>query len=141
MAEIGRPRFFQTPKDLRDAVEVYFLELEQKNQELLDSGNPQLMKKPTLTKMILSIGLSSRESFKLYANYGDDFKEVHDWAKLKIESSYEEAMASGHVQVAGAIFALKNFGWSDKQEIEHSGGVKSSIRYTANMPERGQSED
>lgn len=40
-------------------------------------------------------------------------------ALLYIEADYERSLRGGHP--TGAIFALKNRGWSDKQEIEHSG--------------------
>ena len=37
---------------------------------------------------------------------------------LRIEQSYEEAL-HGNCP-AGSIFALKNRGWRDKQDIEHT---------------------
>ena len=39
-------------------------------------------------------------------------------AKLKVENSYEKELRGKFF--AGAIFALKNFGWSDKMETEHT---------------------
>ena len=38
-------------------------------------------------------------------------------ARTRIEQHYEELVQEGN---SGAIFALKNFGWSDKQETEHT---------------------
>jgi len=38
-----------------------------------------------------------------------------------IENEYEKLLISNNT--TGAIFALKNFGWTDKQEHELSGGV------------------
>ena len=35
---------------------------------------------------------------------------------------YEKALPSRNP--SGPIFALKNFGWTDKQDVEVSGGVK-----------------
>lgn len=38
-----------------------------------------------------------------------------------IENSLEEKLENN--SVAGIIFALKNMGWKDKQEVEHSGDM------------------
>jgi len=43
-------------------------------------------------------------------------------AKLRVEMEYEKALHSRNP--SGPIFALKNFGWTDKQDVELSGGVK-----------------
>lgn len=79
---------------------------------------------PTITGLAYSLGFASRQSF-----YDYEKNEKHSYtikrARLFIESVYESGLSKGNV--AGAIFALKNFGWTDKQEIdqktEHSGGI------------------
>ena len=43
-----------------------------------------------------------------------------------VEAEYE-ARLSGN-SPAGAIFALKNCGWSDKHEYEHSGEITTNVR-------------
>ena len=42
-------------------------------------------------------------------------------ARLFIEHEYESLLSYGNV--AGAIFALKNFGWIDKQDINMTGDI------------------
>ena len=48
-------------------------------------------------------------------------------AILKIESVYAKKLAGQNV--AGIIFALKNMGWKDKTETEHSGLTPIQINF------------
>ena len=97
----GRPRTFNTDEELANAVEEYF------------AGNP----KHTITGLALALGFESRQSFYDYEKEGQ-FSYTIKRARLTIESYYEEKLLSQHA--TGAIFALKNFGWSDRQEIDHT---------------------
>jgi hypothetical protein len=53
------------------------------------------------------------------ANYQKktDYKEIIDNAKLKIEHSYELSLRKRGR--SSDIFALKNFGWSDRQLVHY----------------------
>ena len=103
MAKVGRPRKIKSVRQFEERAEAYFLECE-------------VMEKPALlTGLILALGLCSREGLDEYGT--DSVKR----AKLRIEMEYEKAL-QGH-SPTGAIFALKNFGWRDKQDLELSGGV------------------
>ena len=98
----GRPRVIKSPKDMDNLVESY--------REACLNG-----KKPvTLTGLIRHMGLSSRQSLDEYAKYAG-FSDSVKSAKLVVEEAYEDRL---HTQSpAGAIFALKNMGWTDRQEI------------------------
>ena len=66
------------------------------------------------------LGFCDRRSFYDYEQ-NEGFSYTVKKARLRIEAEYENAL---HYQSpTGAIFALKNFGWKDKQDIEHSGGM------------------
>ncbi len=67
----------------------------------------------TVTGLALLFG--SRQTLD---NYQDrkEYSEMITYAKLMVENKYE--MMLGNSTVTGAIFALKNFGWVDKTEIE-----------------------
>ena len=53
----------------------------------------------------------------------EEFSNTIKRAKLLCENYAEESLFLGK-NVAGAIFNLKNnYGWKEKQEIEHKGGV------------------
>ena len=84
----------------------------------------------TLTGLILALGLSSRESLDLYQTY-DEFIDSVKRAKLLIEYEYENRLVTG-TNATSSIFALKNFGWKDKQDIEANlnGQMKHLIETT-----------
>lgn len=81
----------------------------------------------TLSGLILALGLCSRESFDNYgrrAEYVDSVKR----AKLHVAMAYEDNLVKPHA--AGSIFALKNMGWTDRQDIglEAVGGLAGMLR-------------
>lgn len=86
-----------------------------------DPDKPRLI---TLTGLILALGLSSRESLDAYLNYPEFYDSVKR-AKLLVEHEYENRLVvSGN---AGSIFALKNFGWKDKQEVEQNTTLSGNV--------------
>lgn len=109
MAKVGRPRKIKSVRQFEERAEAYFLECE-------------VMEKPALlTGLILALGLCSREGLDEYGRR-PEFTDSVKKAKLRVEMEYEKALHSRNP--SGPIFALKNFGWTDKQDVEVSGGVK-----------------
>ena len=98
----GRPRRYPTAELLQEAVDQYFIDLEAKK------------KNPTITGLVYHLGFASRKEIERQKAHGDDYDEVLSRARLRVEMIYEERLMSR--EVVGAIFALKNLGWSDKQE-------------------------
>lgn len=72
-----------------------------------------------------ALGYSSRQSVWDIASADYAISLPIKRALLYIEADYERTLRGRHP--TGSIFALKNRGWSDKQEIEHSGGVHVTI--------------
>lgn len=109
----GRPRVWTDPEAFDKAVEEYFTTCE------IAKTNP------TWTGLALHLGFESRQSLQDYKTQ-DGFSYPIKKALAKIEENYEQGLFSRNP--AGAIFALKNFGWKDKQEIDqntkHSGGIR-----------------
>jgi len=99
--KVGRPRTISSPETMDMLVDSYIDMCKQSNEPI------------TLTGMILSLGLSSRDAFDEYLNY-DGFSNSVKRAKLFIENAYESRLVNG-TNAASSIFALKNFGWLDKQ--------------------------
>lgn len=97
----GRPRIYDTPEDLAEQCEAYIT----KYTNSLD--------RPTLTGACLFLGFCDKTT--LY-DYRDRPEFSHSIKRLLlfIENGYESALHNN--AVAGPIFALKNFGWRDKQE-------------------------
>lgn len=103
----GRPRIIKSPEEFDRLVEEY--------RECCRIDEEPM----TFTGMALHLGFSHRQALYEYANY-DGFSDSVRKARTLIECEYEKRL-QGSTQVAGSIFALKNHGWSDKQEHEHSG--------------------
>lgn len=103
----GRPRIIPSPEEFDRRVDAYIADCKENKEPIL------------LTGLILAIGLNSRASLDEYQGY-DGFLNSVKRAKAFVENAYERRLVSGELQAAGPIFALKNFGWKDKQEIEHS---------------------
>lgn len=94
-----KPLKYSTPEDLQAACDKYF--------ETAKEGEM------TVTGLALVVG--SRQLIQDYEKregYGDIIKA----AKLRIENDYELSLRRNGK--AGDIFGLKNFGWSDKQELD-----------------------
>ena len=109
MAKGGRPRKIKSVRQFEERAEAYFRECEAREEPVL------------LTGLILALGLSSRSALDEYAQRPEFLNSVKK-AKLRVEMEYEKALHGR--SPTGAIFALKNFGWTDKQDVEVSGGVK-----------------
>lgn len=104
-------KLFTTDEQLAEAIEAYL--------STRDKDNP-----PTVSGLALALGFESRQSF-----YDYEKNPIHSYtirrARLAIEETYEQRLHGN--TPTGAIFALKNFGWKDKQEVEHSGGVTLNV--------------
>lgn len=115
MAERGRPPIFATPEDFAQAFEAAKAEIEAKEEPI------------TLTGMIFRMGMFSRATLKEY-EAKPEFSEQVKRMRLFVEMQYERRLHDNCG--AGPIFALKNMGWSDKQEHEHGGRDGAPIAFT-----------
>lgn len=119
--QVGRPPHFRTPEELQSKIDLYFKEgVKVKTVVVGKAPNTQLVSLPvpTITGLCIFLGFESRQSFYDYEER-DGFSYTIKRARLFIENEYEEMLATGNT--VGAIFALKNFGWQDKQEFKHEG--------------------
>ena len=107
----GRPPKFETPEELDNQIDAYFLSLEYGEDEY---GNT-LRKSPTITGLALFLGFCDRQSLYDYQNR-PEFSCIIKKARCMVEQGYEEALLTKGS--TGAIFALKNMGWNDKVEQE-----------------------
>jgi hypothetical protein len=72
----------------------------------------------TATGLAIALGFKSRQSLYDYRK-DPDYKDAINKAMLYVENGYEIQMARGRGD-GGIVFALKNFGWTDKQELDHT---------------------
>lgn len=122
MAE-GRPPMFDTPEQLQKAIDDYFNGgLKIRKIIVGKAPNSQLVEipVPTITGLCYYIGFESRQSFYDYEKR-PEFSYTVKRARLFIEQEYEEQLSVGNT--VGAIFALKNMGWIDKQTQEITGDL------------------
>lgn len=101
----GRPPKYESAEQLQEAIDAYF-------------ANDQC--DYTITGLVLSLGFCNRATFYDLEKM-PEFSNTIKTARTRIENSYERELRNK--AFAGAIFALKNFGWTDKQTIEHEGGI------------------
>lgn len=121
---VGRPPMFKTAEQLQQKIDDYFTKgrnvrkiIEGKGVNLKTTDVPVI----TITGLALYLGFCDRQS--LY-----DMEDLPKFtctvkkARCRVENNYEEMMQV-NINPAGPIFALKNMGWKDKRETEHSGAI------------------
>lgn len=99
---------YATPKEFEDAVNKYF--------DNLPADEPV-----TMTGLALALGFCSRQTVWEYSKK-PLFSIVAKKAMSRVEHDYEKRLMGR--SFPGAIFALKNMGWTDKTEQTISGGLQ-----------------
>ena len=115
----GKPPLFKSAEELQSAIDEYFQKGVHKKSVVVGKGaNAQVIEVevPTITGLCHYIGFESRQAFYHLEN-NEVFSYTIKRARLFIEMEYEEQLQIGNT--IGAIFALKNMGWKDAQEIDH----------------------
>jgi hypothetical protein len=105
----GRPLKFKTPQEIRDKAAAYFKACKRNKEPI------------TITGLCIALGTYRDVIMQYEDERGPEFTNAVKDAK-QVCQSYAESKLFGQ-NAAGPIFALKNYGWSDKQEIEHSGEI------------------
>lgn len=106
---VGRPLKYNNVKQLTKKINEYF----EKTQE----------DEITITGLCIYLGMN-KDTFYEYAKR-EEYREIINMARLIVENSYEISLRKNGR--TGDIFALKNFGWVDKQEIESNNQGKVTI--------------
>ena len=92
---------------------------------------------PTITGLALHLGFADRRSIYEYEGK-PQFTLAIKKARLRIERVYEQNLHG--TAPTGSIFALKNFGWRDKHEVEHSGHIETRTITTEDLEKQIQEE-
>ena len=104
---MARPLKFKSNKELQSKIAEYFKNCETKKIPVTISG--------------LALFLNTTRETLMDYQEKDGFSDTIKKAKLMIENAYEIRLClRGN---SGDIFALKNFGWTDKSSSEFSGSV------------------
>lgn len=100
----GRPSKFNNPEEVRKKGMVYIRKCQKEEKPI------------TVTGLCLELGIT-RETLMNYERR-DEFFDTIKRLKLFVENYAEENLFNSNGRsVVGAIFSLKNFGWTDKMEI------------------------
>ena len=121
----GRPLKYKSVTELQEKIDEYF---ESRKPEIINdiNGHPMRDKNghpiyelnpPTITGLALHLGFCSRQSFYNY-EAKKDFLDTIKKARLRCEQYVENALMSNKVAPASGIFILKNYNWTDKQDVE-----------------------
>lgn len=118
----GRPLKFKDKKTLQKKIDAYFTKCDKgKKVEVYDKKSQGIFK---ITKQIpytitgLALALDTTRHTLIHYEGRKEFIHTIKKAKLRCENYAELLALSGDVPPAGPIFILKNYEWSDKQEIE-----------------------
>ena len=118
LKQAGRPPLYSNPEEMQIKIDEYFKDCPDKKQVFTKNGIFE-MPCPTLTGLALYLGFCDRRSMYEYENK-PEFTHTIKKARSRMEIVYEQLLQYGN---SGAIFALKNLGWKDKQEIEQTGTI------------------
>lgn len=104
----GRPPMYKDPEEVREKIEAY-------KKYLKEEGKPA-----TIAGGAYWLGMD-RITFYKYGQkeaFGNIIKEFREWILYELEQSAAE---KGH---AGNIFLMKNYGYTDRQDLNLGGDLK-----------------
>lgn len=118
---MARPLKFQSVEELQRKIDEYF--------EMCDEqGKPY-----TISGLAYFLG-TNRQTLLNYEER-DEYFDTIKRAKARIEAFVEESLWQPKI-ATGVIFNLKNnFGWQDKQNLEHSGPDGGAIQFVSSTPD------
>lgn len=126
--ERGRPRKFNSPEEMQEAIDKYFAECEV-NQ-----------KPKTMSGLAKALDVDR----KTIVNYSEKEEYFHTVkrARQEVETQNEEMLIAGKGNATGIIFNLKNnFGWKDESKVENNfvGNIPLVLRELKNDKSDGNS--
>lgn len=120
LRKIGRPLKIESPKQMEDILNEYFSTTDEN--------------KITLTGICLALNIDKKNFYEYEKREG--YQDIVKRARMIVENSYEMSLRENGR--TGDIFALKNFGWVDRQEVESTGTNRVTI--INSLPKDDESE-
>lgn len=128
----GPPKYHSDVEEVRRLIVEYF-----------DACHSR-KKRPNVTGLALALGFQSRSSLVNYQRQ-PGYEQFHDlitWAKMKIEEALEDSLVEGKdCSVIGIIFALKQQGWVDRQDIRMDSRTLNIEGFQFIEPKQEDNED
>lgn len=108
---MARPPLFTSPAEFTELAQAYFRDRDAKEKPYTVNG------------LALALGMC-RQSL---LNYGEkpEFLDAVKAVRAQLEDHWESRL--GGPNAAGTIFWLKNQGWSDRTELNHSGELATNL--------------
>lgn len=143
LQKVGRKPKYSEVEKLQKKIDEYFANCPDKRVITgFDKNNGEFvtmeLNTPTITGLAFYLGFCSRDSFYEYGKK-PEFSDTIKKARLRIENEYEKQLYND--KCTGAIFALKNLGWTDK--IENDLGLTESTQeaFLKHLKELGNNAD
>ena len=139
----GRPRKYNDMDKMQQKIDEYFdIGVDYVTITAFDKQTGEFVEykktTPTITGLALYLGFVSRQSMLDY-EAKPEFSGIIKKARTRIELEYEKML---HLdKCTGAIFALKNFGWKDKQETEIAVGENTQETFLQHLKDLGKNAD
>ncbi len=112
----GRPPYYTDVKTLQSKIDSYFSDCPDKRTISIGEGTTEIPVY-TISGLAYYLGFETRKSFYDYEGKVE-FLNTLKRARLRIEMVYEQNLHFNNA--TGSIFALKNLGWQDKTEVDHT---------------------
>jgi hypothetical protein len=110
-----------TPDILQSKVNEYFTSGAEIRYEYIKNRDNTVNKEVryiyTFTGLILFLGFVSRATYFEWENKKSIYSDILKKARLRIEQNYESMLQTNNP--VGAIFALKNQGWTDQVTVDN----------------------
>ena len=117
----GRPPKYETADQLETKIGEYFVGGYRTRSAIVGNKKDGYKKVEipaiTISDLVIFLGFCDRASFYDYEK-NPEFSSTIKKARTLIEREYEQLLVTQ--SPTGAIFALKNFGWVDKQDVDIS---------------------
>jgi len=113
MPKVGRPLKFKSVEELQEKIDAYFAKCKEDKEPL------------TITGLGLAVGLSRKQLIEYTGK--KEFRNTIKTAKRKVENYAEIQLFKANP--TGPIFALKNFGWTDKKEHVMDGNINIVVSF------------
>jgi len=134
----GRPLIIEDPIEMQERIGEYFNScvpeyVKDSDDKPVQGKNGPLVKNinaPSVTGLALFLGYASRQSF--YDNEKKiEFSYILKSARSRVEEWVYQSVMTGIIRDSVGIFILKQFGYSDRQEI-----INKTIFSVENMSEK-----
>ena len=121
--KVGHPPLYKTAEELDAKIQMYFNGGAYKRKVITGLGVTVEIPCPTISDLVLFLGFCDRQQFYSYEKK-PQFSYTIKKARTLITREYENLLRNQ--SCTGAIFALKNLGWSDTPVVDMS--VKNYVQ-------------